>query len=80
MEFDPTIIKCPKCNEILNLFFQKEKAGFSTAAAVDQESRNKLNEVIKSMAQVARELEDKEARLARIEDFLQTPQQPQQLR
>lgn len=74
MEFEATVVKCPKCSESLSLFFQKGAQGSS-----DVELRGKINEVIKSMAKIVGESEDVQARLARIEDFLQSgPEQSQE--
>lgn len=73
MELEPIVIKCAKCSEQMQIFLQKQQAvGFSQ----DAELKTKVNEIIKSLSQISMELEDKEARLAKIEDFLTAPSPP----
>lgn len=83
MEFDPTMIRCPKCKEQLSLFFQRDLAvSVSNSDQQIQMMQESINQIKKRFNELLLSLEDRDERLIKLEDFvdgsIQGPEKSQQ--
>jgi len=81
MEFDPAIIKCTKCGEPLNLFFQRTDVQNKVKVEVINQIQERLNDIdgkfnaVKQMFDnVNKKIGELEVRLAALEQPMQHPQ------